>query len=203
MVQVFQVEKIVVDLPNIVLKPIGRKLHRNNTTKTMFHMFLFISVYCLWKQQGHDANFSLYSPSCLSHVFCSHHSNHSGSKKTSSEVKKLWNGNNLCNISVANSNYFEKKPFLSTISEKCTTKYNEMSFRCVLCRAKILRLKQHHKGQHGPHRRPVGVPALQPQELSDASVPQSVSNYSITRLSSSSSNHSFASGKIVILFLPN
>ena len=101
------------------MKPIGRKLHRNNTTKTMFHMFLFISVYCLWKQQGHDANFSLYSPSCLSHVFCSHHSNHSGSKKTSSEVKKLWNGNNLCNISVANSNYFEKNlfclPFLKNV----------------------------------------------------------------------------------------
>ena len=64
--------------------------------------------------------------------------------------------------------------------------------RCVLCRAKILRLKQHHKGQHGPHRRP---PVLQPQELSDdTSVPQSVSNYSFSRLSSSSSNHSFASG---------
>ena len=109
----------------------------------------------------------------------------------------------ICATSVLPTQIILKKPFLSTISEKCTTKYNEMSFRCVLCRAKILRLKQHHKGQHGPHRRPVGVPALQPQELSDASVPQSVSNYSITRLSSSSSNHSFASGKIVILFLPH
>ena len=70
--------------------------------------------------------------------------------------------------------------------------YSFFFARCVLCRAKILRLKQHHKGQHGPHRRP---PVLQPQELSDdASVPQSVSNYSFSRLSSSSSNHSFASG---------
>ena len=77
----------------------------------------------------------------------------------------------------------------------------------MLCRAKILRLKQHHKGQHGPHRRPLLQSSSSVVEEQAASagggggggtsaggVPQSVSNYSITRLSSSSSNHSFASG---------
>ena len=87
----------------------------------------------------------------------------------------------------------------------------------MLCRAKILRLKQHHKGQHGPHRRPLlqssssvveeavtgnsaGAGVNGAAGTGNASngdgggVPQSVSNYSITRLSSSSSNHSFASG---------
>ena len=89
----------------------------------------------------------------------------------------------------------------------------------MLCRAKILRLKQHHKGQHGPHRRPLlqssssvveeavtgnsagaggvngGAAGTGTAGNGDGGgVPQSVSNYSITRLSSSSSNHSFASG---------
>ena len=84
----------------------------------------------------------------------------------------------------------------------------------MLCRAKILRLKQHHKGQHGPHRRPLLQSSSSVVEeavsgggggggdgrggggggVGGHGVPQSVSNYSITRLSSSSSNHSFASG---------
>ena len=85
----------------------------------------------------------------------------------------------------------------------------------MLCRAKILRLKQHHKGQHGPHRRPLlqSSSSVVEEAVSGGGgggdgrggggvgggggghgVPQSVSNYSITRLSSSSSNHSFASG---------
>ena len=88
----------------------------------------------------------------------------------------------------------------------------------MLCRAKILRLKQHHKGQHGPHRRPLLQSSSSVVEEAvtgnsagagvngaagtgggagngdGGGVPQSVSNYSITRLSSSSSNHSFASG---------
>ena len=85
----------------------------------------------------------------------------------------------------------------------------------MLCRAKILRLKQHHKGQHGPHRRPLlqSSSSVVEEAVSGGGhgggggdgrggggvggghgVPQSVSNYSITRLSQSSSNHSFASG---------
>lgn len=120
----------------------------------------------------------MHAPSGLSHVFCSYHSNDCGSKETSAQVKD----NDKVSLPEAE---------------------NVVTFRCVLCRAKILRLKQHHKGQHGPHRRP-----LQPSSVDEAGaegaigghpsaqngVPQSVSNYSITRLSSSSSNHSFASG---------
>ena len=102
-----------------------------------------------------------------------------------------------------------------------TKKYSSLfttCCRCVLCRAKILRLKQHHKGQHGPHRRPLLQSSSSVVEEAvtgnsagaggvngaagtggagngdGGGVPQSVSNYSITRLSSSSSNHSFASG---------
>ena len=76
--------------------------------------------------------------------------------------------------------------------------------RCVLCRAKILRLKQHHKGsQLHPREKPTSASSSTGAPLSESEhgptpqhggVPQSVSNYSITRLSSSSSNHSFASG---------
>ena len=72
--------------------------------------------------------------------------------------------------------------------------------RCVLCRAKILRLKQHHKGQRHPREKASSQEATSSSALSESEtqggVPQSVSNYSITRLSSSSSNHSFASGNI-------
>ena len=99
-----------------------------------------------------------------------------------------------------------------------TKKYSSLfttCCRCVLCRAKILRLKQHHKGQHGPHRRPLLQSSSSVSEEAgvggggggghggsdgrggggnSGGVPQSVSNYSITRLSQSSSNHSFASG---------
>lgn len=74
--------------------------------------------------------------------------------------------------------------------------------RCVLCRAKILRLKQHHKGSqlHPTREKPTSASSssapLSESEVptQHGGVPQSVSNYSITRLSSSSSNHSFASG---------
>ena len=88
----------------------------------------------------------------------------------------------------------------------------------MLCRAKILRLKQHHKGQHGPHRRPLlqSSSSVVEEAVSGGGgggdgrggggvgggghgVPQSVSNYSITRLSQSSSNHSFASGNEPLL----
>ena len=73
--------------------------------------------------------------------------------------------------------------------------------RCVLCRAKILRLKQHHKGQRHPREKAGSQEATSSSALSESEtqggVPQSVSNYSITRLSSSSSNHSFASGNII------
>ena len=72
--------------------------------------------------------------------------------------------------------------------------------RCVLCRAKILRLKQHHKGQRHPREKASSQEATSSSALSESEtqggVPQSVSNYSITRLSSSSSNHSFASGNV-------
>ena len=82
-----------------------------------------------------------------------------------------------------------------------------------------MRLKQHHKGQHGPHRRPLlqSSSSVVEEAVSGGGggggdgrggggvgggghgVPQSVSNYSITRLSQSSSNHSFASGNEPLL----
>ena len=78
--------------------------------------------------------------------------------------------------------------------------------RCVLCRAKILRLKQHHKGQRHPREKASSQEATSSSSaLSESEtqggVPQSVSNYSITRLSSSSSNHSFASGNVTTKIL--
>lgn len=72
--------------------------------------------------------------------------------------------------------------FVRTI--QTTVAQKKLPLRCVFCRAKILRLKQHHKGRGGQ----------QPQQPQQDGVPQSASNYSLTRLSSSSSNHSFASG---------
>ena len=86
---------------------------------------------------------------------------------------------------------------------------NLIFFRCVLCRAKILRLKQHHKivnapGSRPPHRSAschsnsstASAPASTTATATTAAsaLPQSASNYSFNKMTSSSSNHSFASG---------
>ena len=80
----------------------------------------------------------------------------------------------------------------------------------MFCRSKILRLKQHHKIVNAPGSRPPHRSASCQSNSSTASapasttaattgtaasaLPQSASNYSFNKMTSSSSNHSFASG---------
>ncbi len=129
---------------------------------------LFYLVPPLREQQSYDANFSLRSPSCLSYLLRSHHSGHRRSKETPTEVHIVT---------------------LMKVSHMCAFKTTwQLCSRCVKCRAKILRLKQHHRGQRPPNVR--GGAGATGDDLGSL-MAQSASNYS---MSQSSSNHSFASG---------
>ena len=68
-----------------------------------------------------------------------------------------------------------------------------LPLRCILCRAKILRIKQDHRGKDG-----TVVQSKDELVHSDtlSGLPKSVSGYNITNyISSSGSNYSFTSGK--------
>ena len=69
-----------------------------------------------------------------------------------------------------------------------------LPLRCILCRAKVLRIKQDHRGKDG-----TVVQSKDELVHSDAlnGLPKSVSGYNIGNyISSSGSNYSFTSGEI-------
>ena len=92
-----------------------------------------------------------------------------------------------------------KTCFVQVVCRQCFVKTIQMAvaqkrlpLRCILCRAKILRIKQDHRGKDG-----TVVQSKDELVHSDtlSGLPKSVSGYNITNyISSSGSNYSFTSG---------
>ena len=79
-----------------------------------------------------------------------------------------------------------RQRFVRTIQMAVAQK--RLSLKCILCRAKVLRIKQDHRGKDGL------VVLIHSEAL--CGLPKSVSGYNIGNyISSSGSNYSFTSGK--------
>ena len=99
---------------------------------------------------------------------------------------KVYGENKSCNVQVVC-----RQCFVKTIQMAVAQK--RLPLRCILCRAKILRIKQDHRSKDG-----TVVQSKDELVHSDAlsGLPKSVSGYNINNhISSSGSNYSFTSGE--------